>query len=318
MHWLFYTQQVRLLGVELPSPSTASLSSAGASPEPPELPVSTPASTAKLLPAAAMAAAAAAGASAQLQHDRHAGAAGSGRSNPGPSRGAMRSLGPSFGLSTHGRAEQQPHQQQDSEQEQSPDKQPGKFAKSAKLMLSAGLVSLTERLSEALSPTKAARQEAAGAAPWPDSPRRATFGGFELQQQQQQHEGATLRQKASALISPLRLGVRSISAPGADPPAAAGAAAANATLPGGGGGSRAADSTAGTQLHTAHGLAAKQPASVRRPRTVVHSAAQGVSRDATLNVPLTLQASFIDASRSQRLRRRWLMVKAFNRYAMVF
>jgi hypothetical protein len=37
--------------------------------------------------------------------------------------------------------------------------------------------------------------------------------------------------------------------------------------------------------------------------------------DGGLGVPLALQASFMQVSRSQRLRRRWLLVKAFNRCA---
>jgi hypothetical protein len=301
--WLFYTQQVRLLGVELPSPSTAP-SSARSSPEAPELPVSTPASSGKL--------GAAAGAS--------GGWAAAGSSG----RGAARSLGPSFGLS----GRQLERKQSASEPGQSPERQPAKFAKSAKMLLSAGLVTLTERLSEALSPTKADRQES-GAGAWPDSPtaadtaaaaaagdgpyqwplhagRRNTVMGFE----QQQQAGASLRQKASALVSPLRPGARavSVSVPGADPTCfvSAGNSAAGASSGG------------GLQPVAEHSASAWRPAGVRKSGAFgglanTRASAAFAAGDGSLSVPLALQASFVQASRSQRLQRRWLLVKGFKR-----
>lgn len=321
--WLFYTEQVRLLGVELPSPSTAPSSLRG-SPEAPELPVSTPASTAKhgLMPSGS------------------AGgwdAGGSSKAAAGHSRGAIRSLGPSFGLPARPSREssQEQHWQQPagehSEQEVSPERQPAKFAKSAKQMLSAGLVSLTERLSEALSPPKGARQESSAGGAWADSPsaaaagttsqwpvhagRRVTVLGFE----QQQHDSAALRQErsgrwTSALMSPLRLGARSISVPGVDPSGTVGCSSRGAGAGHGssgghiaGAGRRPAAATAAVRRSGAAGGAMGQ-----------HRGSSGMGgADGGLGVPLALQASFMQVSRSQRLRRRWLLVKAFNRCACV-
>lgn len=314
--------------MELPSPSSAE-SSARASPEAPGLPVSTLASTAKLQPTTA------AEAAAQLWHGLHSAATGDGPSLPRLSmqgRAAVRSLAPSFGMPRQSSTgyhyhQQQQDQQADSEQEQSPEKQPGKLvksAKSAKMLLSAGLVSLTERLSEALSPPKGARQEAAAAAAWPDSPtgpgphvshwqhlggRRVTVMGFE----QQQHEGATLRQKASALMSPLRLGVRSFSVPGADPAgtASAGPCGHHAAGAGSAGGAGAEPMPCPGASRHAGGAQAQAWSSAAGG---AGSLSVGGSRGGALSVPLALQASFVQASRSQRLRRRWLLVKAFKRY----
>lgn len=306
--WLFYTQQVRVLGVELPSPSSAGSSVRG-SPEAPELPVSTPASTAKLAGLAAT--------------------GGGGVPGGGSSRGAVRSLGPSFGLpGRHQRSEANWQlERQQSEPEQAQDKQPGKFAKSAKQLLSAGLVTLTERLSEALSPPKGARQDReSSAGGWPESPsaaaavaaadgpyqwplhagRRNTVMGFE--QQQQQSASASLRKRTNSLASPLRLGTRAMSVAGGEFSLGGASAAAHAAGGSSGGGLQPVAEQLGASWRA--GSAGGMRKSGASGGAAHRASAAG---DGALSVPLALQASFVHASQSQRLRRRWLLVKAFNR-----
>lgn len=301
--WLFYTQQARMLGVDLPSPSSGAPSALN-SPRDLQLPVSTFAS-----PAAKLTGLGGTG-----------GAAGGGR-------GAARSLGLSFGAA----GRQQPHsepgwqlERQDSGSEQSPELQPGRFATSAKKLLSAGLVTLTERLSGALSPTKAGSRQESSAGAWPDSPTAsaaaaATAAGDEPYQwplhagrrntvigseQQQQHVSGSLLQRTNSLASPLRLGTWTVSGPGGGNSIGCAAAGASA-----GGGLQSVAEQPGTHWR-AGGVRKSGVGGLHR----TSAAAAATSEGAALYVPLALQASFVQASRSQRLRRRWLLVKAFSRW----
>lgn len=292
--WLFYTQQARMLGVDLPSPSSGAPSALN-SPRDPQLPVSTFASP----PA------------------RLTGLGGTG-AVAGVSRGASRSLGLSLGAA----GRQQPHsepgwqlERQDSGSEQSPERQPGRFATSAKKLLSAGLVTLTERLSGALSPTKGGSRQESSAGAWSDNPtasaaaaatgewplhagRRNTVMGSE----QQQHVSGSLLQKTNSLASPLRLGTRTVSGPGGDNSNGCAAVGASA-----GGGLQPVAEQPGTHWR-AGGVRKSSAGGLHR------TSAAAASEGGALNVPLALQASFVQASRSQRLRRRWLLVKAFSRW----
>lgn len=241
--WLFYAQQVRRLGIELPSPSTAP-SSLHCSPRLP---------------------------SAQAAEPHHAG--GSWDAARGGSRGAVRSLVPSFAIP----------QRQHATAGSGPPEQHPPVSKSAKQLRSSGLLALSERLGEVLSPPRASSMHAS----------RRTVGGFEQQQGEQQEESPMHPKADLVLASP-----RSISVPGVD--ASAPAARPSACAP-------AAGPRAGTT------------STVRRSgAAAAGGSSAGTARgDAgqLYGVPLALQASFASVSRSHRLRRRWLLVKAFNRCA---
>jgi hypothetical protein len=186
-------------------------------------------------------------------------------------------------------------------------------------------VTLTERLSEALSPPRGSRQQqgaedpaaaAAGEIQWPlhAGRHRSTIAGYE---QQQYDAGREQRHAAGGgVTSPFHTKIRSISVPGADTSAGISGAATSA-------GTAAAAAPRLQPVAEAPGACVRPAAAMgaaRRSGVASHRASAvqlGASRDLTgsLSVPLALQASFVHASRSQRLRQRWLLVKAFNRWA---
>jgi hypothetical protein len=118
-----------------------------------------------------------------------------------------------------------------------------------------------------------------------------------------------LRQNASTLVSPLRPSARAVSAsvPGSDPACFVSAGNSAAGASSGGGLQPVAEHSAGTW----------RPAGVRKSGAFGGSASRATAAFAAdvgaLSVPLALHASFVQASRSQRLRRRWLLVKGFKR-----
>jgi hypothetical protein len=126
--------------------------------------------------------------------------------------------------------------------------------------------------------------------------------GFE--QQQQPHVSGSLLQKTNALASPVRLGAWAVSVAGAD--RSAGGAAAGTSA---GGGLQPVAEQPGTHWR-AGGMRKSGAGALHRSSAAAAAASEG----GALNVPLALQASFVQASRSQRLRRRWLLVKAFSRW----
>lgn len=330
--WLFYTQQSRLLGVDLPSPSTTS-SSRCSSPE-------AAAAAVRWVPC--------------LAHDggdeddgsQASAAAGATTSGFGgaskfhlvqkQAKGAARSLASRFALPRHSQMQPQQgltgatqhHLQPDQQQQDGPvcAVLPAQMHSGA----STSLASLMERLGGALGcrsssnqlaePPSLAFMHGAPSSRGSSSQGRHSFGGLlhainssnsgsnsshhrVLPTVMEGHAaGDTFTQscRMSALISPPR---HRASLPGLQPE---GHPAGSSSHPYSVGGAQARRQSAGGFVR---GLSTSAPGLPPAPGT----GGLAVAIDSSLSVPLALQAGFVAAARSQRMRRRWLLVKVLSR-----
>lgn len=283
--WLYYTRQVRLLGVDLPSDSTAPSSLTGSPAHAQAPPCKLGLDQAQVQCQQAQAVSTGFQAEEQTSYRQLTAGSGAGR-RPRYSGGVQSEM------ASQPLMQQQDEYHQDTDEPASPDLQPVKHKRSAKSLFSAGLVTLSEVFSGPLSPPKA--ETAASSVP--ASPmacdlqqlpaaaarKRLSLGGHEQQLHEKTATSTGHRVYSASMV------VGDTSAVALERPTGFAA--------------HLHGRTAGPSIPRSWGGAA-----------AARSISEAGVYHGALSVPLALQTSFAQAARSQRLRQRWLLVKALNR-----